>query len=99
MHLTLVLVLSSITGLKPSLLNLSLKVFLLLLFFIMLHIHPVRMDIRPAKLRILIISPGYPVRLLTPVFMQYGVDAVISGHDEMWERSEISGIEIKPDQN
>jgi len=38
---------------------------------------------------------GYPVRLLTPVFMQYGVDAVISGHDEMWERSEISGMEIR----
>lgn len=30
---------------------------------------------------------GYPVRSLTPVFMQYGVDAVFSGHDEMWERS------------
>jgi 3',5'-cyclic AMP phosphodiesterase CpdA len=42
---------------------------------------------------------GNPVRLLTPVFMQYGVDAVFSGHDEMWERSEISGIEIKPDKN
>jgi 3',5'-cyclic AMP phosphodiesterase CpdA len=41
---------------------------------------------------------GYPIRLLTSVFMQYGVDAVFSGHDEMWERSEISGIEIKPDQ-
>ncbi len=41
---------------------------------------------------------GYPVRLLTPVFMQYGVDAVLSGHDEMWERSEISGIEIRPDK-
>jgi hypothetical protein len=42
---------------------------------------------------------GNPVRLLTPLFMQYGVDAVISGHDEIWERSEISGNEIKPDQN
>ena len=40
---------------------------------------------------------GVPVRLLTPIFMRYGVDAVFSGHDEMWERSEISGIEIKPD--
>jgi 3',5'-cyclic AMP phosphodiesterase CpdA len=39
---------------------------------------------------------GIPVRTLTPVFMQYGVDAVISGHDEMWERSEISGEEISP---
>ena len=41
---------------------------------------------------------GQPVRLLTPLFMQYGVDAVISGHDEIWERSTISGVEIKPDQ-
>ncbi len=42
---------------------------------------------------------GQPVRLLTPLFMQYGVDAVISGHDEIWERSAISGVEIKPDQH
>ena len=42
---------------------------------------------------------GNPVRLLTPVFMKYGVDAVFSGHDEMWERSEISGIETKPDES
>jgi 3',5'-cyclic AMP phosphodiesterase CpdA len=42
---------------------------------------------------------GNPVRLLTPLFMQYGVDAVIAGHDEVWERSEISGNEIKPDQH
>jgi hypothetical protein len=42
---------------------------------------------------------GYPVRLLTPVFMQYGVDAVISGHDEMWERSTATGFEIRPDQS
>ncbi|MBN2273545.1 MAG: metallophosphoesterase [Bacteroidales bacterium] len=41
---------------------------------------------------------GQPVRLLTPLFMQYGVDAIISGHDEIWERSVVSGVEIKPDQ-
>ncbi len=29
--------------------------------------------------------------------MRYGVDAVFAGHDEMWERSEVTGIEIKPD--
>jgi hypothetical protein len=40
---------------------------------------------------------GYPVRILTPLFMKYGVDAVISGHDEIWERSVVSGIEIRPD--
>ena len=39
---------------------------------------------------------GVPVRTLTPLFMRYGVDAVLAGHDEMWERSEIMGIEVKP---
>ncbi len=39
---------------------------------------------------------GKPVRMLTPLFLKYGVDAVFSGHDEMYERSEISGIEIQP---
>jgi hypothetical protein len=28
--------------------------------------------------------------------MQYGVDAVFSGHDEIWERSEVAGLEILP---
>lgn len=40
---------------------------------------------------------GVPVRVLTPLFLRYGVDAVLAGHDEMWERSEISGTEIKAD--
>lgn len=40
---------------------------------------------------------GYPLRKLTGLFMKYGVDAVISGHDEIWERSEIQGTEVKPD--
>ena len=40
---------------------------------------------------------GVPVRALTPLFMKYGVDAVFSGHDEMWERSEVPGTEIQPD--
>lgn len=40
---------------------------------------------------------GVPTRDLTPLFMQYGVDAVFSGHDEMWERSELSGIERRDD--
>lgn len=38
-----------------------------------------------------------PVRQLTPVLMRYGVDAVFSGHDEIWERSEVLGTEITPD--
>ncbi len=37
---------------------------------------------------------GVPVRALTPLFMRYGVDAVLSGHDEMWERSEVSGEKV-----
>lgn len=40
---------------------------------------------------------GRPVRILTPLFMKYGVDAVLCGHDEMLERSEISGEETRPD--
>ncbi len=39
---------------------------------------------------------GVPVRVLTPLFLQYGVDAVFSGHDEMWERSVVTGLEILP---
>ncbi len=39
---------------------------------------------------------GTPVRELTPLFLRYGVDAVIAGHDEMWERSEIEGRQELP---
>lgn len=39
---------------------------------------------------------GIPVRTLTPLFMEYGVDAVFSGHDEIWERSEVTGTERLP---
>ena len=37
---------------------------------------------------------GVATRILTPLFLKYGVDAVFCGHDEMWERSEVSGIEV-----
>jgi len=40
---------------------------------------------------------GVPLRELTPLFMKYGVDAVFSGHDELWERSEVPGEELLPD--
>ena len=40
---------------------------------------------------------GVPVRTLTPLFMEYGVDAVLSGHDEIWERSAVTGTEVMPD--
>lgn len=39
---------------------------------------------------------GRPTRILDPLFMKYGVDAVLCGHDEMLERSVISGDEINP---
>ncbi|MEE4218522.1 MAG: metallophosphoesterase [Xanthomonadales bacterium] len=39
---------------------------------------------------------GYPLRALTPLFLRYGVDVVLSGHDEMYEHSLITGQEILP---
>ncbi len=35
---------------------------------------------------------GVPARVLTPLFAQYGVDAVFSGHDEMYEHSIVDGV-------
>lgn len=35
---------------------------------------------------------GQPVRVLTPLFLQYGVDAVFSGHDETYQHSIVDGI-------
>ncbi|MFH1568202.1 MAG: metallophosphoesterase [Gemmatimonadota bacterium] len=40
---------------------------------------------------------GVPVRSLVPFFHRYGVDAVVAGHDEVWERSEVEGEEMLPD--
>jgi len=37
-----------------------------------------------------------PIKVLTPLFLRYGVDAVFSGHDEMYEHSVISGVEVSP---
>jgi hypothetical protein len=34
---------------------------------------------------------GIPMRVLTPLFIRYGVDAVFAGHDEMYEHSVIRG--------
>lgn len=39
---------------------------------------------------------GVPVRALTELFLRHGVDAVLAGHDEMFERSEIAGVERLP---
>ncbi len=40
---------------------------------------------------------GIALRVLQPLFLKYGVDAVISGHDEMLERSMVQGEEKLPD--
>ncbi|MFA7173476.1 MAG: metallophosphoesterase family protein [Kiritimatiellia bacterium] len=39
---------------------------------------------------------GVPVRVLTPLFLQYGVDALLCGHDEMYEHSVVAGVEQLP---
>ena len=36
---------------------------------------------------------GIAMRVLKPLFFHYGVDAVFSGHDELMERSEETGVE------
>lgn len=40
---------------------------------------------------------GIAMRVLEPLLFRYGVDAVISGHDEMLERSMKRGMETLPD--
>lgn len=40
---------------------------------------------------------GQPLRALTPLFLKYGVDLLLTGHDEMMERSRVTGTEIAPD--
>lgn len=39
---------------------------------------------------------GIAMRVLQPLFLRYGVDAVFSGHDEMLERSVVHGDEVLP---
>jgi|GEM_PF-275322 len=43
------------------------------------------------------ILSAHPLQALTPLFQQYGVDAVFGGHDEMYEHSVVSGTEVLPD--
>ena len=40
---------------------------------------------------------GQPLRVITPLLHKYGVDLVLSGHDEMFERSEVRGFETLSD--
>lgn len=40
---------------------------------------------------------GIAMRVLQPLLFRYGVDAVFSGHDEMLERSLVTGHEVLPD--
>lgn len=39
---------------------------------------------------------GRALRVLLPLLMRHGVDAVFSGHDELWERSEARGEQVLP---
>lgn len=39
---------------------------------------------------------GQPLLIWTPLFLRYGVDAAITGHDEIWERSTVEGEEVLP---
>lgn len=67
--------------------------------FVMFHHIPYTSGIhgRPAgeKPRGDILS-SLPLQTLTPLFMRHGVDAVFGGHDEMYEHSVVSGVEISP---
>lgn len=40
---------------------------------------------------------GIAMRVIQPLLFRYGVDAVFSGHDEMFERSLVMGTETLPD--
>ena len=68
--------------------------------FVMFHHIPYTSGIhgRPAgeKHREDILS-SVPLKTLTPLFIRHGVDAVFGGHDEMYEHSVISGVEISSD--
>ena len=43
------------------------------------------------------ILSSVPLQALTPLLLSYGVDAVFSGHDEMYEHSVVPGLEILND--
>jgi len=40
---------------------------------------------------------GVPLRSLTPLFMEYGVDVLLTGHDEMFEHSVVDGEQVLAD--
>ena len=40
---------------------------------------------------------GVPLRTLTPLFLEYGVDVLLTGHDEMFEHSVIEGEQRRAD--
>lgn len=65
--------------------------------FVMFHHIPYTSGIhgRPAgeKPRGDILS-AQPLQTLTPLFIRHGVDAVFGGHDEMYEHSVLSGVEV-----
>lgn len=67
--------------------------------FVMFHGAPYTSGVHgrlPGDTRGRDILSSRPLQSLTPLFMQYGVDAVFSGHDEMYEHSVVSGMEVTP---
>ncbi len=44
-------------------------------------------------------TSGSPLRALTPLFMEYGVDVLLNGHDEMAEHSVVSGKTVSLKSN
>lgn len=64
--------------------------------FVMFHAAPYTSGVHgrvPGENRGEDILSSVPLRQLTPLFMKHGVDAVFSGHDEMYEHSVVSGTE------
>ena len=67
--------------------------------FVMFHAAPYTSGVHgqvPGEGRGQDILSSLPLQALTPVFMRYGVDAVFSGHDEMYEHSSVTGTETTP---
>ncbi len=67
--------------------------------FVMLHMAPYSSGVHglpPGQGEGVDPLSGRPLRALLPMFMKYGVDAVFSGHDELYEHSVVSGQEQWP---
>lgn len=64
--------------------------------FVMFHVAPYTSGVHgkpPGTTAGRNFSSGLPLQALTPLFLEYGVDAIFSGHDEMYEHSAVAGYE------